>query len=156
MHLRKVLAHEHDQPWIGHDQRIRAHRHHRLQILEEGLQLGVVRRNVDHYVELLALGMRLVDAERQIGVVELVIPHPQAVTRLPRVDGVGAIGEGITHVFKGAGRGQQLGFERGRHGNELGWRTKGRGFYGKLPAAGRAQSLASIPGYIRFASTLHS
>ena len=115
VHVREVLAHQHDQPRVGHDQRVRPHRHHRLQILDEGLQLGVVRRNVDHHVELLALGMRLVDPQRQVGVVELVVAHPQAVAWLAGIHRVGAIGEGIAHVAQGAGRGKQFGFERGGH-----------------------------------------
>ncbi len=120
MGLREVLAHQHDQPRVGHDQRIRAHRQHRLEVVEEGLQLGVVRGDVDHHVELLALRMGLGDALGQAGMVELVVAHPQAVARLPGIDRIGAIGEGVAHVLQGAGRGQQLGGSDGQgHGRRL-------------------------------------
>ncbi|MNT33888.1 hypothetical protein D3C72_1698360 [compost metagenome] len=108
-HLREVFAHQHDQPGVGHDQRIRAHQHHRQQVPEEGLQLGVVRRDVDHHVELLALGMGLGDTQGQVGVVEFVVAHPQAVPRLPGIDRIGTVGKGVAHVLQGAGRGQQFG-----------------------------------------------
>ncbi|MCY1536248.1 hypothetical protein D9M68_716960 [compost metagenome] len=108
-HLREMLAHQHDQPGVGHDQRIRPHLDHRLQVLEEGFQLGVMRRNVGHHIELLARGMGLVDTERQVGVVEFVVAHPQAIARLPGVDRIGAVGEGKAHVLQGAGGRQQFG-----------------------------------------------
>ena len=147
MHMREVLAHQHDQPRVGHDQCVRPHRHHRLQILDEGLQLGVVRRDVDHHVELLALGMGLGDAQRQVGVVELVVAHPQAVARLTRVHRVGAVGEGVAHGLERPGGGQQLGAEglghratarvnvEGRHFTRFSeWRT---GAFGRQPEASR-------------------
>ena len=107
-HLREVPAHQHDQAGVGHDQRIRRHGDHGRQILEEGLELGVVRRDVDHHIEALALGLRFTNAEGQVGVIEFVIAHAQAVARLAGVHGIGAIGEGITHVFQGAGGGEQF------------------------------------------------
>ena len=57
----------------------------------------------------LALGLGLFDANRQVGVVEFVVAHPQAVARLACVHRVGAIGKGVTHVFQGAGRGEEFG-----------------------------------------------
>ncbi|MNF54215.1 hypothetical protein D3C84_356390 [compost metagenome] len=107
-HLGVVSAHQHDQPGVGHDQRIRGHGDDRFQVLEEGFQLGVVRGNVHHHVKTLALGLGLANAEGQVGVIELVVTHPQAVARLPGIDRVGAVGEGIAHVFQGAGRGEQF------------------------------------------------
>ncbi|CAD5378160.1 hypothetical protein OF001_U290019 [Pseudomonas sp. OF001] len=112
----EVVAHQHDQPRVGHDQRVRPHRHHRLEVPDEGLQLGVVRGDVDHHVELLAQRVGLVDAQLEVGVVELVVAHPQAVARLPGVHRVGAVGEGVAHAFQRAGGGEQFGTEGGGHG----------------------------------------
>jgi len=118
-HLREMLAHQHDQTGIGHDQRVRTHRHYRRQVLDEGLQLGVVRGDVDHHVELLAQRVCLVDAELEIGMVELVVAYPQAVARLPGIHRVGTVGEGVAHGFQGAGRGQQFGAQGRVHGSLL-------------------------------------
>lgn len=107
--MREALAHQHDQPGVGHDQRIGRHRNDGGQVLEEGLELGIVRRDVDHHVEALAQGMRLLDAQCQVGVVEFVVAHPQAVARLAGIDRVGTISERVTHGLEGAGRGQQFG-----------------------------------------------
>ncbi|MCY1177391.1 hypothetical protein D9M73_176970 [compost metagenome] len=107
-HLRIVPAHQHDQAGVGHDQRIGGHGDHRFKVLEEGLELGVVRRDVHHHVEALALRLSLANTEGEVGVVEFVVAHPQAVARLAGVHGIGAIGEGITHVFQGAGGGEQF------------------------------------------------
>jgi hypothetical protein len=59
--------------------------------------------------------MGLVDAELEVGMVELVGAHPRAVARLSRIDGIGALGERVTQGFEGAGRGQQFSIG-GRHG----------------------------------------
>ena len=101
-------ADQHDQAWVGHDQRVRRHGNHRRQVLEEGFQLGVVRGDVHHHIEALALSLGLVNAEGEIGVIEFVVAHPQAVARLTGVHRIGAVGEGITHVFQGAGGGEQF------------------------------------------------
>ncbi len=115
-HLRVVPAHQHDQAGVGHDQRVRRHGDDGGQVLEERLELGVVRRDVHHHVEALALGLRFADAEGEIGVIEFVISHAQAVARLPGVHGIGAVGEGITHVFQGAGGGEQFRSNEGHGG----------------------------------------
>ncbi len=107
-HLWEVPAHQHDQAGVGHDQRVRRHGDHGFQILEERLELGVVRRDVHHHVKALALGLRFTNAEGQVGVIEFVIAHAQAVAWLARVHGIGAVGEGITHVFQRAGGGEQF------------------------------------------------
>ncbi|MNE53030.1 hypothetical protein D3C80_1477300 [compost metagenome] len=104
-----MLAHQHDQAGVGHDQRVRRHLDHGCQVLEEGFELGIVRGDVDHHVEALAQGMRLLDAQGQVGMVEFVVAHPQAVARLAGVDRVGAIGKGVAHGLEGAGGGQQFG-----------------------------------------------
>ncbi|MNJ54360.1 hypothetical protein D3C77_497960 [compost metagenome] len=109
-----MLTNQHDQPRIRHDQRIRCHLNHRRQVFEEGFQLGVMRRNVDHHIKALALRLGFFDAEGQVGVIELVVAHPQAVARLTGIHRIGAIGEGVAHVLQGAGRGEQFWFgERG-------------------------------------------
>jgi len=108
-HLREVFAHQHDQARVRHDQRVRGHGNYRFQILEEGAQLGVVRGNIDHYVKALALGVGLGDPNSQVGVVEFVVTHPQAIAWLACVHRVGTISEGITHVFQGAGWGEKFG-----------------------------------------------
>ena len=72
-----------------------------------------MRGDVHHHIEALALSLGLGDAEREVGVIEFVVAHPQAVARLAGVHRVGAVGEGITHVFQGAGRGEQFrGYKR--------------------------------------------
>ncbi|MNT20341.1 hypothetical protein D3C72_1556470 [compost metagenome] len=114
-HLREMLANQHDQARIGHDQRIRSHLNDRRQIFEEGFQLGVMRSNVDHDVKALALRLGFLDAESQVGVVELVIAHPQAVARLAGIHRIGAVGEGVAHVLQGAGRGEQFRFGKRSH-----------------------------------------
>ncbi|EJT83152.1 hypothetical protein PPS11_39328 [Pseudomonas putida S11] len=58
--------------------------------LRKVLSVGIVRGNVDHHVEAFAQGMRLLDAQGQVGMVELVVAHPQAVAWLAGVDRVGA------------------------------------------------------------------
>jgi hypothetical protein len=45
-------------------------------------------------------------------VVEFVVAHPQAVARLAGVHRIGAVGEGITHVFQGAGGASSSGGEQ--------------------------------------------
>src|SRR5690606_24554613 len=67
-HVREVSAYQHDQAGVGHDQCIRAHGNDRFQVLEEGLELGVVRRDVHHYVEPLALVLRLTNTGGRVGV----------------------------------------------------------------------------------------
>ncbi len=111
-----MAPHQHDQPRVGHDQRIRAHRDDGGQVFEEGFQFGVVRRDIHHHVETFAQCVGFVDAERQVGMVELIVTHPKAVTRLAGVDRIGAVGEGIAHVFQGAGGGEQLGGDHRGHG----------------------------------------
>ena len=72
--------------------------------------------------------VRLVDAELEVGVVELVVAHAQAVARLPGVYRIGAVGEGVAHGFQRAGRRQQLGAVGGAHGAELAGVSKARHF----------------------------
>ncbi len=129
---RVMPAHQHDQARVGHDQRIRRHFDHRCQVFEKGLELGVVRGDVDDHVETLAQGMGLLDAQRQIGMVEFVVAHPQAVARLAGIDRIGTIGEGVAHGLEGAGRGQQFGLGKRGHGRTRG---KRRGCYGLFDAA---------------------
>ncbi|MNF70237.1 hypothetical protein D3C84_521410 [compost metagenome] len=64
--------------------------------------------DVGHHVELLAERVRLVDAELQVLVIEFVVANPQAVAGLARIDGVCAIGIGVTHILEGAGGGEQF------------------------------------------------
>src|SRR5690606_124553 len=109
-----------------------------------GLQLGVVRRDVDHHVKLLALGMRFVDAQRQVGVVELIVAHPQAVARLPGIHGVGAIGEGVAHGLEGPGGREQFGAKDAGHGKEPGWRTKRGDSTAKHALAQGARSVTTL------------
>ncbi|MNO76352.1 hypothetical protein D3C76_674240 [compost metagenome] len=53
--------------------------------------------------------MRLLDAQRQVGVIELIVAHPQAVAWLAGIDRVGAIGEGIAQGLQATGGGEQFG-----------------------------------------------
>ena len=112
-HLREVLANQHDQARVGHDQGVGRHLDDRGEVLDEGLELGIVRRNVDHHVEALAQGMRLADTQRQVGVVELVVAHAQAVARLASIDRIGTVGEGVAQGLEGAGGASSSGLAGG-------------------------------------------
>ena len=112
--LGPALANHHDQPRVGHDQRIRPGLDHRLHIAQIGLQLAVMRRNIRGHVELLAPLMRIGDALVQVIELEIVVAHAQRVARLAGIDRIRAIGEGVTHVLEGARGGQQF---RGLHGD---------------------------------------
>jgi len=79
-------------------------------------------------VELLAQRVGLVDADLQVGVVELVVAYAQAVAWLPGVHRIGAVGEGVAHGFQRAGRRQQLGAVGGVHGAGLAGVSKARHF----------------------------
>ncbi|MNV45683.1 hypothetical protein D3C71_1374890 [compost metagenome] len=124
-HLRIVSAHQHDQAGVGHDQRVGRHGDDGRQVLEEGLELGIVRRDVDYHIETLALSLCLANAEGQVGMIEFVVAHPQAVARLAGVHRIGAIGEGVTHVFQGAGGGEQFGSNE-VHGGSIAKAAEGK------------------------------
>ncbi|MNE37562.1 hypothetical protein D3C80_1314170 [compost metagenome] len=47
--------------------------------------------------------------------IEFIVAHAQAVARLPGVNGVSAVGEGIAHVLQRAGGGEQFGFGEKGH-----------------------------------------
>ncbi len=112
-HIREGFAHHHDETRVGHDQRIRLHLHHRAHVADKGLELGVVGLDVGHHIELLAQRMGFVDAQLQVFVIEFVVAHPQAVAGLAGIDGIGAIGIGVTHVLEGTCGGEQFWFKHG-------------------------------------------
>ena len=86
-HVGERLAHHHDQARVGHDQCVRAHLYDRLEVSNIVLQLIVVRRDVARQEELFAGRVRFLDALcEHIFLAELVVAHPQAVTRLPGID----------------------------------------------------------------------
>ncbi|GGM11394.1 hypothetical protein GCM10009425_22950 [Pseudomonas asuensis] len=95
-----------------------AHGNNGLDILEKRLQLGVVWRDVDHHIKSFALRMCLINAQREVLMVEFIISDPKAIPRLPRVDGTRSISEGVTHGFERTGRGEEFGLEemRDAHG----------------------------------------
>jgi len=68
-----------------------------------------------------------------VEVVELVVAHAQAVARLTGVDGVGAIGEGVTHAFVAAGGREQFGFHGRGRGMRLGILPAAAGPHGGSP-----------------------
>ncbi|MNC06841.1 hypothetical protein D3C75_543640 [compost metagenome] len=111
IHLREVLAHQHDQTRVGHNQRIRPHLNDRFQVTDKGFQLGVVRRNVDDHVEFFPLGVGFVDAELQVFVIEFIVTHAQRVAWLARIDGIGTIGESVTHILQRSRRGKEFWFK---------------------------------------------
>lgn len=111
LHIGEVFPYQHDQTRIGHNQRVRPHIHHRLQIANEGFQLGVVRRNVDDHVEFFPQLMGFIDAQLQVFMVEFVVAHAQRVTRLASINGVCAISEGVTHIFQRSRRGKEFRFK---------------------------------------------
>ncbi len=55
--------------------------------------------------------MGFVDPQLEILVVEFVIAYAQGVARLARVDGIRAIGEGVTHIFQRSRRGEEFRFK---------------------------------------------
>ena len=110
-HFREVLTHQHNQPWIGHNQRIRPHFHHRFQVTDKGFQLGVVRCNVDHDIKLFPQRVGFIDAELKIFVVEFVVAHTQGITRLARINSICAISESVTHIFQRSRRGKEFRFK---------------------------------------------
>ena len=57
-----------------------------------------MRHHVGGDEELPALAMRLVDADAQVVLEEVVVAHTQAVARHAGVHGIGAVGEGIAHI----------------------------------------------------------
>ena len=134
-HLREVFTHQHDQAGVGHDQRVRAHLNHWGEVFKEGLQFGVMRGNVDHHIKLFALRMGLGNSQGQMRVIKLVIAHSQAVTRLPGIHRIRTIGEGVAHVFQGAGRGQQLRITRSNDHNGRLEQSKGRDSSERIDAA---------------------
>ena len=104
-HLRPLVAHHHDQAGVGHDQRIGPHGDHRFHVAQIRFQLGVVGEDIAGDKELLAARMRTIYAFLQrLQGGKVVIAHAQAVARLPRIDGVGAIVEGGVHLGQRAGR----------------------------------------------------
>ena len=56
---------------------IRPHFHHRFQITNEGLQLGIVWGNVNHHIEFFTQFMGFINAELQVFVVEFVVAYAQ-------------------------------------------------------------------------------
>ena len=54
------------------------------------------------HIETFAPGVSLPNPGTQVLFEEIVIPHPQAVTRQPRIHGVGAIGQGVAPILEGA------------------------------------------------------
>ena len=79
-----------------------------LRVAQEGLQLGPVGHQVAGEVEAAAQRMGLVDADGQVLLEKVVVAHPQAVAGQSRVDGVGAVGEGVAGILEGARGGEQL------------------------------------------------
>ncbi|MCY1385007.1 hypothetical protein D9M69_733270 [compost metagenome] len=65
-----------------------------------------MRGNVYHHVEALAHGLGLGNTQGQVRMVEFIVAHPQAVARLAGIHRIGTVGEGIAHVFQGAGGSQ--------------------------------------------------
>ncbi len=109
-HLRPVFPHHHDESRIGHDQGVGTEFDNGLDIAQEGLHLGVVRQHVGGEEELLAGGMHLLDAILQLREgIEIVVAHTQRVARHTGVDRIGAVGDGVAQVLKGAGGSQQFG-----------------------------------------------
>ena len=106
-HVRESLAHHHDEPRVGHDERVGAHIDNRRQVFEIGFQLVVVRRDVTREKELSPGCVCFLDALPQHGVLaEFVVTHAQAVARLAGIDRIRSVGEGEAHVPERA-RGRQ-------------------------------------------------
>ena len=106
-HLGPGLTHLHDETGVGHDQRIRPQGNDGGHVVKEGLQLGPMRHDVGDEIEGRADGMGAVHAFGQHGqVAEVVVAHPQAVTRLAGINGGGAEGQGGVQHGQRTGRGE--------------------------------------------------
>ncbi|EWS63368.1 hypothetical protein Y695_03400 [Hydrogenophaga sp. T4] len=81
-----LLAHQHDQAGVGHDERVGLEFDHRLQVAKVGAQLVVVRDQVAGDEEFFAACMGFFDALRDLFHAELVVARAQAVARLAGVD----------------------------------------------------------------------
>ena len=71
------VFHGHDEPGVGHDERVRAGGNGGREVAQGGVEFVVVRLRVDGEVEMLAEGVRLVDAVFQVVVGEFVAAHAQ-------------------------------------------------------------------------------
>jgi hypothetical protein len=106
-HFRPSLANQVDQPGVSHDQCVGLEGDDRRHIDEIAVHLAVVRQDVAHHVKLSAGGVRFADgAGKLVEVTEVVIAYPQAVARLPRVNRVGAKGQGRAQHRQRAGGGE--------------------------------------------------
>ena len=103
--FRPTLTHQHDQPWIGHDQRIRRQLRHGRHIVKEGPQLGAMGHDVGGQVETPTLCVGQRDAGGQIVEIKIVVAHPKAVTRHAGIHRIGPVGQRITEVLQRAGGG---------------------------------------------------
>ena len=103
----------HDQPRISHDQRIRPHFHDGGEITDESIDLAIMWKHIGREEKRLAHGVGLGNPNTQIFFQEVIISDSQAIARQSGIDGICAIGEGISHVLQGAC-----------------WRQEFRGFHG--------------------------
>ena len=101
-----------DQPGIGHNQSIGA----QLQCMSSQRhrvgQLIVKHEHVERHVHTHAMGMRHGAAARKLVVGKTVCTHTGVKAAQPRIDGIGARGDGRKHLVESARRRQQLGQRR--------------------------------------------
>ena len=72
-----------------------------------------MRGDVDHHIEFFTQRVGFIDAELQIFVIEFVVTHAQRVARLAGINGIGAIGESVTHILQRSRRGEEFWFKHG-------------------------------------------
>ena len=104
IHLREMLAHHHDQAGVRHNQCVRTHGNHRLQVTDKGFQFGVMRGDIDHDIEFLAQFVGFLNAFGEVFMVKFVVTDTQAVTWLSGIDRIRTIGERIAHILQRARR----------------------------------------------------
>ena len=102
------VFHGHDKAGVGHDERVGAGSDGGGEVAQGSVELVVVRLRIDSEVELFAQRVRLADAVFQVVVGEFVAAHAQGIARRARVNGIRAVGEGVTHGFHGAGGGKEF------------------------------------------------
>ncbi len=112
--LRPAFLHQHDQSRVGHDQGIGTVFNDRSKITQVAAHLVVVRRNIRSQVELAAVLVGQANPFADgLRIPETVVTNAQRVAGLPRIYGIGTVGESALKMRKGAGRGQQFRSDEG-------------------------------------------
>ena len=80
------------------------------EVIRQGLEVVVVREDIDCHVDMLAPGMSVIDGFLQFFIGEVIAESPQAEGLPAQVDGIGTVQKGHLHFIHTAGRSQQFHF----------------------------------------------